>query len=128
MGSSRLDLLMTLTSEDLVRRRPVWGAMSDLFLDTEIDESFNRFIARSIIESGYTREELHHILWEEVFPVIEWNLRNPAGVWAGFDLGWLQERILGSAPRQTAEEQPTVAQMIREAWGDVCRYLPEHLR
>src|SRR5215470_14456729 len=116
---------MTPASEDLARRRPVWEAMSDLFLDTELDERSYRFIARRAIASGYAPEELHYILWEEVFPVVEWNLRHPVGEWAGFRIEWLEERILGTGPKQTAEQQPEIAKWIREAWDEVCRCFPE---
>src|SRR5690242_10466335 len=119
---------MTPASEDLVRRRPVWQALSDLFLDTEITESFYRFIARTIIESGYSPAEIRTILWDEVFPVIEFNLRHPAGVWEGFRVEWLEEKILGGGERQTAAQQPGTAKIVREAWAELCRYLPSEYK
>ena len=70
---------MVAPSEDLLRRRPVWQALSDLFLDTELTEAFYRYIARTVIESGYGPAEIRGILWDEVFPVLELNLRHPAG-------------------------------------------------
>jgi mRNA interferase MazF len=119
---------MKAALEDLVRRRPVWEALSDLFLDTELTESFYRFIARRIIESGYTPAEVHSILWGEVFPVIEFNLRHPAGVWEGFRGDWLQEQILDSGKKQTAAQQPGTARIVSEAWIEVCLYLPVEFR
>ena len=115
---------MTTVPEDLDRRRPIWEALSDLFLDTELTEAFYRFIAQRIIESGYTPAEVRRILWAEVFPVIEFNLRHPAGVWEGFRGDWLQETILGAGEKQTAAQQPGTATIVREPWSEVCRYLP----
>src|SRR5437762_2719808 len=115
---------MTTASEELVRRRPVWQALSDLFLDTELTEAFYRFIARTVVDSGYSPAEIRSILWDEVFPVIEFNLRHPAGVWEGFQMEWLEEKILGADERQTAQQQPVTARIVQEAWSEVCRYLP----
>jgi hypothetical protein len=117
---------MRPAAEDLERRRPVWEALSDLFLDTELHELHYRYIARVIAESGYSPAEVQSILWEEVFPVVEWNLRDPAGVWEGFRVEWLEWRILGQEGAQRASDQPSTARIIREAWREVCRYLPAH--
>jgi hypothetical protein len=39
-------------------------------------------------------KELTEILTSEVYPVCRWNLLSIAGEWAGFDLDWLEARIL----------------------------------
>jgi hypothetical protein len=119
---------MITAAEDLARRRPVWHALSDLFLDTEITEAFYRFIARAVIESKYSPAEIRSILWDEVFPIIEFNLRHPAGVWEGFRVEWLEEKILGSGERETAAQQPETARIIRESWTEVCRHLPSEYK
>jgi len=118
---------MTTASEDLARRRPVWEALSDLFLDTEITEAFYRFIARAVIESKYSPGEIRSILWDEVFPVVEFNLRHPAGVWEGFRVSVGGENSR-SGERQTAAQQPGTAKIIREAWTEVCRHLPSEYK
>jgi hypothetical protein len=99
--------------------------LSDLFLDTELNEASYREIARTVIASGYSPAEIRSILWDEVFPVIEFNLRHPAGVWDGFPIEWLEEGILGSGERQTPEQQPGTARIVCEAWSEVLRYLPK---
>src|SRR5437764_972755 len=115
--------------EDLERRRPVWERLSDLFLDTELQDYHYSGIAQQIIESGYGPTEVHHILWEEVFPAIEWNLRHPCGVSEGFRVEYLQEAILvPSSPKQTANVQPGTARAIRDAWAEVCRFLPDDFK
>lgn len=74
----------------------MWAALSDLFLDTEWEESDLWHIAQQLVESGYEDDELNSILYGEVFPVCIWNMRTVAGEWAGIDTDWLQERILGN--------------------------------
>jgi len=115
---------MTTTPEHLVRRRPVWEAMSDLFLDTELTEGCYRWIARRVVESGYSPAEIRAILWDEVYPVAESNLRHPAGAWAGISVEWLEVQIMDTGERQTAAQQPGTASFVRKAWMEVCRYLP----
>jgi hypothetical protein len=67
-------------------------------------------------------------LWNEVFPVLEFNLRHPAGVWEGLRVEWLEEKILSPGERQTAEQQPGTSRMVRDAWSEVCRYLPSEYK
>jgi hypothetical protein len=85
--------------DDLPRRRPVWDALSNLFLDTELTEKDLRWIAGVLLDSGYDDAQLDHVLFNEVFPVCIANLRSPAGEWTFFDLDWLQERVLRNEKR-----------------------------
>ncbi|MCU0424973.1 MAG: hypothetical protein MUF71_05030 [Candidatus Kapabacteria bacterium] len=80
--------------EDLEHRRPVWVALSDLYLDTEMDDGIYSYIARTCRESPYSWEECEQILWDEVHPVCVGNLLVVAGEWAAFDEQWLEERII----------------------------------
>ena len=70
------------------------GALSDLFLDTELQPEDHQRIARVLAASGYSEAELEQILRSEVGPVLLPNLLSIAGNWAGFDLGWLEAEIL----------------------------------
>ena len=88
---------MLLPSEDVQRRRPVWEALSDLFLGTELSEAVLRYIARVVTASGYTDAEVEQILYGEVFPVCIWNMRQVAGEWAGIDIDRLQQCILANS-------------------------------
>ena len=74
-----------MTQDELLRRRPVWAAMSDLFLDTETRWSVPR-VARRCAESGYDDEALERIFWAEVFPEAIGNLTQVAGEWGGLAL------------------------------------------
>jgi len=78
---------------DIEQRKPIWIALSDFYLDTELDDAALRHIAFTIIDSPYSFEEVKRINKYEVFPVLQPNLLSPAGVWAGFDEKWLVERI-----------------------------------
>ena len=78
-----------LANEELERRRPLWTAFSQLWLDTEVDHATVRRIACAAIASGYSVEELNEIYLYEVAPVVGANLLVPAGVWSGFDTEWL---------------------------------------
>lgn len=72
--------IRTLTPEDVVRRRPVWEAMSDVFLDTETRWFFPR-IAQVMVDSGLAWEELDAIWRDEIYPECKHNLLQVAGEW-----------------------------------------------
>ncbi|NOT93478.1 DUF7079 family protein [Ferruginibacter sp.] len=79
---------------NLEQRRPIWIALSEFYLDTELQDADFRQIAFAIIDSPYTFEEVKTINKYEVFPVLQGNLLGVAGEWAGFDESWLVEKIL----------------------------------
>ncbi len=80
-------------SAEVERRRRVWVALSDLYLDTDSRLNYV-YIARVLADSNFSIEELHAILLEEIAPVLEQNLLQVAGVWDGFDEHWLVEQVL----------------------------------
>lgn len=80
----------------IAERLPVWGALSELFLDTEIEEADLDRLAAVLAASAYAEEKLEEILRFEVTPVLKANLQCMAGEWAGFDPAWLREKL---APR-----------------------------
>jgi hypothetical protein len=80
-------------AEDLENRRPVWDALSSLFLDTDTS-LLREWRAKLLSASPYSLEQLHYILVDEVYPICRWNLLSIAGEWAGFDLAWLEGKIL----------------------------------
>lgn len=79
-------------ADDDAARIPVWIALSELYLDTEV-EHFHDAIAATLAASPFDLEELHAMLMHDVHPVLFTNLMAPAGVWDGFDEAWLVERI-----------------------------------
>ncbi|BBM82293.1 DUF7079 family protein [Candidatus Uabimicrobium amorphum] len=64
-------------------RLPVWKAIADLFLDTEIELLYEP-IAQVLANSPYDLRTLNHIYTYEVAPVYHVNLLSVAGEWGGF--------------------------------------------
>lgn len=90
---------MMFSPEELEKRRPVWDALSTLFLDT--DTSLLRpYRVRALTPAPYSLPELDSILRDEVFPVCSWNLLSIAGEWDSFDPNWLEQRIVSRAERR----------------------------
>jgi hypothetical protein len=75
-------------------RQPIWIALSEFYLDTELQDSDFRHIALTILESPYTLDEVKKINKYEVFPILQVNLLSTAGEWAGFDKEWLLNKIM----------------------------------
>jgi hypothetical protein len=84
-------------------RLKAWQALSQFFLDTEVDQATFNHVAKEIQESGYTLIEVHSMLWLEVFPVLQGNLKSVAGEWAGWPDGWLLKYI---SVRELAPAKP----------------------
>jgi hypothetical protein len=89
-----LQTSVTDSERQLADRRPVWEALSELFLDTELSPAVRAGIVRTLAQSPYSLPELRAILREEVHPVCVANLLSVAGVWSRFDPDWLQRTIL----------------------------------
>lgn len=100
---------MKLSAEELEIRRPLWIALSDLYLDTEPD--WER-VAALCATSSFAISELQRILFDEVHPVVYLNLWSTAGVWDGFDQDWLIESIL-------SRKRPPI---FRLPWPEERRY------
>ena len=83
---------MKYTQEQFASRKLVWIALSDLFLDTDVTESYD-YIVRECADSPYTVEELKFILTHEVAPAVSINLYSITGEWIGFDEEWLLQEI-----------------------------------
>lgn len=83
---------MEFSESELANRKPVWIVLSELFLDTDAELSYD-YIIRVCSESPYTQEELRGILVDEVAPVVSANLLSVVGEWAGFDEEWLVESV-----------------------------------
>ncbi len=78
----------------LQERQPIWIALSDFYLDTELQANDFKHIASKIKESQYSLEEVKAINKTEVFPVLYANLLSVAGVWSGFEEQWLLAEII----------------------------------
>ncbi|UZE94778.1 DUF7079 family protein [Alkalimarinus alittae] len=91
---------MPLTDPQIKQRLPLWKALSDLWLDTELEGYDYAYIARTINESPFTLEEAFTIHKYEVAPAVFINLMSVAGEWAMFDEEWLKKRCLASANKR----------------------------
>jgi hypothetical protein len=89
-----------LAEAEIERRKPVWSAFSEFWLDTELDHEDLSRIAGVAAASGYSIGELHDIYLYEVAPVVCLNCWSVAGVWTAFDADWLH-----SAARRNAEHR-----------------------
>ena len=86
---------------NIEQRRPIWTALSEFYLDTELQDSDFRQIAFTILESPYSLEEVKAINKYEVFPILQANLLSTAGEWAGFDENWLVDKITSRLNNKT---------------------------
>jgi hypothetical protein len=90
-----------LTDAEFERRKPVWTAFSEFWLDTELDESDLARIAGVATAFHYNIAELRDIYLYEVAPVVYLNAWSVAGVWTGFDEEWLRTEARRRAERRS---------------------------
>lgn len=95
----------------------MWNVLSELYLDTELDELDNERIAAVLVDSGYGTGQLEEILYRELHPLLHSNLLSVAGEWAGFDPDWLEQRILRPRPRRSRFAIIPGKWMVRSAWA-----------
>jgi hypothetical protein len=123
-----------LTNEEIEKRKPLWLALSDLWLDTEPTELTYQAIVREISNLGYSFETAEKIMAEEVAPVVYSNLFNifPGGTWDGFDADWLNKAIIQSLEKQekntiyrtwtrSSAGKFVMTNMVRDDWRKVAR-------
>jgi hypothetical protein len=106
-------------------RLAAWQALSQLFLDTRLDDRDVEAIATQLRATGFSVDELQRMYEEEVAPACWRNLEAvPGGAWAGFDPAWLREAIASRG--QAAGGWPLV-QRLRVKWW-TRRSRPDWLR
>ena len=87
-------MALELTPEEIARRKPLWCAMSELYLDTETQPSTLRYIVRVIREAGYTDEEVYKIFCDDVTPVFGGNAMQVAGDWVPWGDEYVEKSVL----------------------------------
>lgn len=80
------------SDSQLEERRPVWEALSTMYLDTDVSLSRARRV-QVLSASPYSLEEMDAILRKEIHPVCFSNLLQPAGEWVEFDPSRLEQAI-----------------------------------
>ncbi|MBC8082245.1 MAG: hypothetical protein H7Z21_03475 [Hymenobacter sp.] len=85
---------MAISTEVAAQRTPVWLALSELYLDTELLDADYKRIALVLREAGLNWAEAEAINTNEVAPVVIHNLLSVAGEWSGFDEEWLVTSIM----------------------------------
>lgn len=83
-----------ISQEEISNRKPVWVALSEFYLDTELNNADFQRIAEILKESRYSFKELKRINYEEVAPVVSPNTLSVAGEWTGFNEEWLTAEII----------------------------------
>ncbi|MBK5003178.1 hypothetical protein IAE37_005454 [Pseudomonas sp. S31] len=106
------------------RRLPIWRALSELFLDVELDDTQFAYVARIVAESGYSADEIQTILWNEVFPVLKANLHSVAGEWVGWPDDWLLQHLQVSQAPARVPRFGMAAEEISRCWAQVALRLP----
>ncbi|HEY0735826.1 MAG TPA: hypothetical protein VGD69_13020 [Herpetosiphonaceae bacterium] len=107
--------------DDLDQRRPVWDALSMLFLDTQLDDGDFAYIANVLARSPYTDAELAAIYHAEVEPVCRVNIGMAPGYWSGFPAGWIEARILsrGLDAARALPKLRSSGESVAWGWGGV---------
>ncbi len=113
---------------ELKNRRPVWEALSELYLDTDTT-LLEEAVVSKLAESPYSIAELEDILIREVHPVCVWNAF--AWEWIGFDPEWLENKIikkrssrLGHLYWSWSPLSRIVLRLSRQ-WARICRRINE---
>jgi hypothetical protein len=109
---------MNDTERAIATRLPVWVALSELFLDTELDDADHDRIAAVLAASPYSEDKLEEILRFEVTPVLKKNLQSVAGEWESLDPAWLREQL---APRLDHRPRFRLSwfRLVRTPWRDI---------
>lgn len=114
-----------LSEEEISRRLPVWCALSDAFLDTELDAQAYRHMADTICAKGFSATEAEAIFREEVAPAFAYNLWSVAGEWVGWPEATVRERVLAgeSGPLATLVNRIALGRYLDEEWARIAAHL-----
>lgn len=104
-------------------REQVCIVLSDLFLDTDVSDSYANILAR-MEESGLSDSQIKAILINEVAPVVGFNMFSPSGAWTKFDPAWLLARIeaLKQKPIERWINQACTYFQARACWQGLMHY------
>ena len=100
---------------EIERRLPVWHALSDLFLDTELQPRAYARIAAVLDNSGYSCSALRAIFEDEVAPAFVFNLLDVAGEWTPWSEDEVRQIMLRSV--QSGSRLPPIDWVKRQLYG-----------
>ncbi|KAH8732132.1 hypothetical protein GQ44DRAFT_722278 [Phaeosphaeriaceae sp. PMI808] len=79
----------TLTTDE----RSCCRLLSELFLDIKLADDDYDYITTELRELSLSLDQIEHIFWYDVHPVLIYNLATTAGEWMQFDMDWLYGEI-----------------------------------
>ncbi|MNT04664.1 hypothetical protein D3C72_1392530 [compost metagenome] len=113
--------------EDIVDERlPVWTALSDLFLDTELLGADIQRIAEVLAKSPYGVAEIADILRDEVLPAFAPNLLSLAGEWVPWsaaEVRGIMERSFRARGSEGSTKMVIGQAMFPEEWDRIAALL-----
>ncbi|MEO1220470.1 MAG: hypothetical protein AAFY42_03850 [Pseudomonadota bacterium] len=117
--------VQALSDAEISRRLPLWIALSDTLLDTELSEGRYRQIAHVIAKSGFSPDEALMIFREDVVPAFAINLLSTAGEWTGWPDDYVRERVLEA--RKSRVSRALLTRIFRRyfehEWLRICEHL-----
>ncbi len=120
-----------LSEDEIADRLPIWEAISELWLDTEMSAGEIKYIAQRLAQGKYSLAELEGILLYEVAPVVHLNLRDTEGEQRSFPIHWLEDEILkhlekAGDHRVTPEEEAYLVEYVSTYWEKVKEHIHEY--
>lgn len=88
-------------------------AISELFLDTHLEEEDFARLRDILNESQLSIDELDLIYHDEIAPLLYGNLEATAGEWSGFDPDWLELKISKQSKQSIIGKIP----WLNRVWG-----------
>lgn len=90
-------------------------AISELFLDTSLEEEDFVRLRDILYETKLPVNKLDSIYYEEIAPLLYGNLESTAGEWSGFDPDWLEHEILRKSSEGAIRKIPWL-NWVRMYW------------
>jgi hypothetical protein len=113
-------------AREIERKLPVWHALSEFYLDTELQARDYEEIAHRLSASGFTPTQLRAILEQEVAPAFAFNLLDVAGEW----LSWREDEVReimvrsdGSLPPMRWLKRRMFRRYLQEQWDRIAPLL-----
>ncbi len=88
-----------LNDVEIARRLPLWWALSDLLLDTDMPHVWGPYIVRTMREGGFALGDAHEIFLDEVGPAFYFNLSIVTGEWAGWEEEYVRRMVVARLRR-----------------------------